>query len=213
MAATHKWRRDVIERSVREGIARALDYSALAIQAEVLKNLSRHGRQPSRGVSTGGTPGVRTGTLRRSWQAGKPGSIKRTENIRAAISPSIVVGSNVKYARIHEYGGTISAKRAKYLTIPLNRQAEKMLIAAGGSVRGIPGLFRTGKVTGNSGGVLAMRTGRKNAKVVPLFALKRSVRIPARPYIRPAVRKARPKIIAAFNRFLTLGRAGGVAAR
>jgi len=205
MAATHKWRGAMLQQRVREGIARALDYSALAIQKEVQANLSRHGRQPSRGVSTGAMPGVRTGHLRRSWQAGKPGSVKRTENVRSPISPSITVGSNVKYARIHEYGGIIKAKRVKYLTVPLNRRAEQMLIAAGGKIRNIPGLFRIGRESGTFGGVLAIRTGKKNAKVVALFALRRSVRMPARPYIRPAVRKARPKIIAAFRHFLTIG--------
>ncbi|MCJ8342472.1 MAG: phage virion morphogenesis protein [Cetobacterium sp.] len=34
------------------------------------------------------------------------------------------VGTNIPYARIHQYGGTIKPKRGKYLAIPINRKVE-----------------------------------------------------------------------------------------
>lgn len=77
---------------------------------------------------------------------------------------------------IHEKGGTISAKRAKYLTIPL---------PAAMDTRGVPlkkrarDWDRTFVARSRRGNLLIFR---KNAKggVTPLYLLKPSVRIPAR---------------------------------
>ena len=177
---------------VRGAMERALTKSAVIVQQEVQLQLSKRGRQPSHGAApapVGQPPGVRTGHLRRSWQMGNQMGSRDKTAIRAAVNPRIRVGSNLAYARIHELGGVISAKKGGYLTIPLNRQAE-VLLREHGSTRNIPGLFRVGNA-------LARKTG-KSGKLQFLFALKRSIKIPKRPYVRPAIRAAGPKVVQAF---------------
>lgn len=190
MTARYRWNGPRVMAAFRGAVSKGLLRSAGIVQQEVRKQLNKHGKMPSKGVSVGGTPGVRTGHLRRSWQMGALGAYYNARGIADPIRPRVVVGSNVKYARIHEFGGVIRAKRSKYLTIPLNRDAQK-LITTHGSTRNIPGLFRVGNA-------LAMKRG-KRGKLVFLFALKRSVRIPKRPYIKPALVHARPRVYAEFS--------------
>ncbi|NMC35298.1 MAG: HK97 gp10 family phage protein [Veillonellaceae bacterium] len=85
------------------------------------------------------------------------------------------VGTNVVYAAIHEFGGTIRPKRAKALAIPVGDMK--------GSPRDHAGLW------------LFKRPGRAPLLVDQSFnvqyVLKSSVRIPARPYLRPAMAQGR----------------------
>lgn len=130
------------------------------------------------------------------------------------------------YGRIHEYGGVITPKRAKYLWIPLlgpksNVKGGRKALATwspsffleakdagkwdfhywilpgkkGGKVAGVTyaGVSKPkeGPRKVNLGGVKRV-TGMAKVRTytVPLFALKDSVKLPARPYVRPAVEKA-----------------------
>ena len=70
-----------------------------------------------RSFGTGDTPKVRTGHLRRSIQSGVN---KKGKNIEG------YVGSNVKYAAIHEFGGTIKPRTGEYLTFILDGQFKKV---------------------------------------------------------------------------------------
>lgn len=88
-----------------------------------------------------------------------------------------VVGPATAYARMQEYGGTITAKNGKYLTIPL-----KWNQTAAGSTRitareaiSAGGFFRTSKA-GNL--ILFGKQVVGSQGIVPLFALKTSVSIP-----------------------------------
>lgn len=110
----------------------------------------------------------RTGRLENSFTV----EVKRGGSGGGAMA---IVTSNVPYARIHETGGTITPKRAQALAIPLNARAR----AAG--TRGVPGMFA-------AKGVLATRGA--GGKLVPQFALKRSVTIPARGYLTKAAKAA-----------------------
>ena len=74
-----------------------------------------------------------------------------------------LVGTKVIYARIHEFGGTIRAKRAPFLVFKL-----------------ADGTFRRVK----------------------------SVTIPARPYLQPAIKWARPRIAQLLRRGLSIGLRG-----
>jgi len=122
----------------------------------------------------GGPPGTGTGNLRRSITATQP------------YYGRAMVGTNVKYARIQEYGGTITAKRAKALTIPLNPIAAKMRSNVN-SLKSIPNLsFR--KMFGQNIGLLVTTTksGRGKSHGRPMFLLRRSVTLPPRPFMRTA---------------------------
>lgn len=59
----------------------------------------------------GGQTLARTGILKRSFTTYTYGN-------------TAAVGTNVPYARIHQYGGVIKPKRGKYLAIPINKKAE-----------------------------------------------------------------------------------------
>lgn len=121
----------------------------------------------------GGPPGTVTGNLRRSMALTEPA------NMRAAIT------TNSKYARIHEYGGIIRPTTQRYLTVPVNVAAAKMR-ANTGSLRTQNLTFRKGRDPGTA--FLFRTTKGKNARSELMFVLKRFVRLPARPFLRPAVR-------------------------
>jgi phage gpG-like protein len=111
---------------------------------------------------------------------------RRTGELSRSIK-SLVVGTNltnlygeisisVPYAAIHEYGGTIKAKNAKYLTIPLPsnqtpsgvmKKTARQVIEEGG--------FTAKSKKGN-----LLMFGKKGQDIEPLFALKKQVDIPAR---------------------------------
>lgn len=83
-------------------------------------------------------------------------------------SSTVTIGTNLKYARIQHEGGTIYPARAKYLAIPLTKEA------AARKPRDFQNTFI-------AKGCI-MRTLSDNT-VEALYALKRSVEIPARPYM------------------------------
>lgn len=80
------------------------------------------------------------------------------------------VGTNLEYAAIHEFGGVIKPKTAKHLAIPV------------GSYTGSPRTHSDLKVRKTTKGNLVMVDGGGKVQ----YVLKKSVEIPARPYMRPA---------------------------
>jgi phage gpG-like protein len=124
--------------------------------------------QPS---PVGRPPGTVTGNLRRSITA------TPAKNGRA------IVGTNALYARIHEQGGVLKPTTKKYLTIPVSVAAAKMRSNTG-DLRTQNLTFRKGP---NRGVAFLFRTTKgKNARSELMFVLKRSVRMPPRPFMRPA---------------------------
>jgi phage gpG-like protein len=106
---------------------------------------------------------IRTRTLSRSLHE----EVVEQSKERAAVD----VGTNLEYGAIHEFGGTIQAKSAKYLAIPV------------GGRTGSPRKYSDLRV---------MKTVRGNLLLVDAggavqYVLKTSVEIPARPYLRPAL--------------------------
>ncbi len=90
------------------------------------------------------------------------------------------VGSRgVIYNAVHEFGATISAKRTKYLAIPTEGNKSPTPKEMGG-LHFVPG---------RGGGVLMDKAGEVK------FVLKPSVKIPARPYHRPAVDESRREVL------------------
>jgi phage gpG-like protein len=108
-------------------------------------------------------------------------------------------GSGVVYARIHEQGGVVTPKRAKALTVPLPGA-----MTASGVVRGDARSF--------SDTFLLKRKGkdpvimqRKGKNVVPLFVLKKRVKIPKRPYLRPAIEARIPSLRSEIRKQIKMG--------
>lgn len=95
-------------------------------------------------------------------------SIKyRVEGNTAVISAG---NANIPYARIHHEGGVIKPVRAQYLAIPLTAKAALY------NARDYPGETFVSK-----GMIFEKEEGKK--KPTPLYVLKRSVTMPARPYM------------------------------
>jgi HK97 gp10 family phage protein len=105
---------------------------------------------------------IRTRNLSRSVHQ----EVAESTNERAAVD----VGTDVEYAALHEFGGTVQAKTSKYLAIPV------------GNYRGSPRKHGDLKLRKTAGGNLVMID---EAGIVQ-YVLKKSVEIQAKPYLRPA---------------------------
>ena len=117
---------------------------------------------------------VRSGRLRSSI-----GSLvmERMGELQGLVGSGVRQGNRVVYANIHETGGVITQKRVKWLTIPL----QAALTPAGvprGKARDFENTFFAWSKAGNL--ILFQRSGND---VIPLFVLKKQVRIPARRYM------------------------------
>jgi phage gpG-like protein len=106
---------------------------------------------------------IRTRTLSRSLDA----EISEQSATRAAVD----VGTNLEYGAIHEFGGTIKPKQARYLAIPV------------GGRTGSPLKYSDLKVRKTGRGTLVL----VDPSGAVQYVLKASVEIPARPYLRPAL--------------------------
>ena len=98
---------------------------------------------------------------------------------------ALTLGSRgIPYAAIHEFGGDITAKKSRYLTIPLKPEFK------GRSAREFSDLFFM-KIGSNNFLVQKLDNGRLNFA----YLLRERVSIPARPYLRPAIQKHRNRIV------------------
>lgn len=100
----------------------------------------------------------------------------------------------IPYAAIHEFGGTVVPKNKQFLAIPsdLNRRPD-------GQPR-----FTTSDLMGRSfikNGTIFLKEGKN---VLPMFFLKKSVEIPARPYLATAIASKKEEIFKEFGLFLQL---------
>lgn len=86
-------------------------------------------------------------------------------------------GSQSKYSRMVEGGGTVRPKRAKFLAIPLD--AAKYGVGGGVSPRHHRNLF---PITSKKGNLLLVKGGA--GSIVPMYVLKKMVKIPARPTLK-----------------------------
>ena len=98
-----------------------------------------------------------------------------------ATGDSLTLSATAPGARVHQFGATITAKPGKALAIPMTKEA---LYA--GSPRNFPGLFR---VRGGLATAVETRSRRGRygtrvqTRVVLQYLFKKSVTIPARPYL------------------------------
>lgn len=106
---------------------------------------------------------IRTRTLSRSLHE----EVVEQSKDQAAVE----IGTNLEYAAIHEFGGTIKPKSAKYLAIPV------------GSYTGSPRKYGDLRVRKTASGNLVLVDAGNKVQ----YVLKSSVEIPARPYLRPAL--------------------------
>lgn len=165
-----RWNDREFRAALNRHLHKNLTAAAIIVQRAAKANTSGRGGGPKR----------RTGTLRHS--------IAYEVNGRKLTAR---VGSNLKYARIQEKGGAVSAKNAKYLTIPVSDQAKK----AGsplhmGDLDFIP----------RPGGNPLLVSLDENDEMTVHYVLKKSVVIPPHPYLRPALDRNRGRVRRALTR-------------
>lgn len=102
-----------------------------------------------------------------------------------------VATTNVKYARIHEYGGTISAKPGKALAIPFNKQSALIQMQSGG-LRNVKGLYVIRRAGGNA---FLFRSGDSSVG----WTLVKSVKISEKRYMRTGLERAMPRVKQFFH--------------
>ena len=132
-------------------------------------------------------PEYSTGQLANSWEAG-------AVYFSGTDEASIDVFSPLPYAMIHDHGGTIYPKKAKALAIP-NRDSKFF----SGSNKDFPS---PSLLTPDKHALLWLdkKTGTlKDDKGQVAYFLKRSVKMPARNYVRYAVEEAGPEVEIVFR--------------
>lgn len=152
---------------------------------------------------------VRTGALRRNYDAAthRDGS---TVVMEMGLIKSGVDAKILRYAAVHEKDGytVIRSRSGKYLAIPLSAAKTASGVARGGP-RDYPNTFFL-KGRKPDSPIIAQRIGQQ---VVPLFVLKRSVRVKGRPALQPVSRQyVIPEIEAAIEKNFAAGIEGGSAA-
>lgn len=100
---------------------------------------------------------------------------------------SLELAAEVPYARIQEFGGIINAKPGGWLTVPLPAALDARRVAR--RARTYPNTFIQRSRRGNL--LIFQRRGKE---IVPLFVLRKQVRLPGIKYGRRGVERALPKL-------------------
>jgi hypothetical protein len=109
-------------------------------------------------------------------------------------------GNVLAYGAVHEEGGVIRSSKGGYLAIPLGAIRSPSGVAPPPSSFSRDETFVLNKGPFGSGGIICRKVGQQ---IVPLYLLRREVRVPARPQggaINAAVREVEPDLLAALER-------------
>lgn len=133
---------------------------------------------------------VRTGRLRSSigYQV-----IDQSDGLVAYIGSGVRQGARVKYANIHETGGTILPKKSKYLSIPLSSVMTKSRSQLRGHAFSPRDFDKTFVYKSKKNNLLIARK-TSGGRIENLFVLKKSVTIPARKYMTKTVAIVRNRL-------------------
>lgn len=189
----------IMQRAGRAGVFAVAIGLQKAIKGKLNLASSNQGRTPS---PAGQPPAKMTGTLGRSIQ------------IDSTDPDKLRVGTNMVYAKIQEFGGVIKPKKARSLIVPVNDEARKYLRM---NPKGPSGDKTFNVVRGKDRKMYLVKTklvgrGKKKRLVNDaVFALRRSVRLPARPYMKPALFDYQTKASTDFARGFRTGLRGGAA--
>jgi hypothetical protein len=177
-------------RRVARSLGRRVDVMAPALRAELDRYLEevtsrlaeRHG-SPWPGGTSANSLSVRSGTLVDALQRG--GRVSGTR-LRDMVGRIVIPHPYP----IHEFGGTIAANRAAFLTIPLPAALDQ---------RGVP-IKRSAKdwdntfvQTSRNGNLLIFQ--RRGREIVPLYVLKPEVRVRARLGARATLQEEMPGFV------------------
>lgn len=152
-----------------DGSARVLSREMKVFLDQVVQAIATRNGAPWPGGTTATSLSRRSGALMDSIIK----SVRVEGTTFDAISGRI--GSDLKYARIQELGGTITPKRAKFLTIPLPAALDSSGCPLKSKARDWPNTFCARSKAGNL--LIFQRRGKM---IVPLYVLRTSVTIPPR---------------------------------
>lgn len=174
---TVKQLRDFFHQKSRGDITRVMHRFAIRKAAR----LERFGKQ-----NASSRLNVRSGRLRASISG------SAMKDTRGNVVLQLQAGGrdkDVSYARIHEEGGTIRPVSAKFLTIPIS---DKLFTGAGvqryASVRDVPEPLSFAQSLKGQPLLVHQMTGEV------FYILKKQVKIPRRPYLKPAVDRVNREI-------------------
>jgi len=158
------------KRRKKENMSKAFHYQLQKWTGKTVKQIIRN--------LSGPILKTRSGHLRRSVT----GRTFKEKLIYAIIGSGIFGRKGVRYARIHEKGGTIKPKKAKMLTIPLP--------GVKGRAANYPDSFIIKSKKGNL--LIVEKRGKKGLR--PLFSLKKKVKIPPRKWLSRSIKEMKPDL-------------------
>ncbi len=129
---------------------------------------------------------VRSGRLRSSIGSRVSG---KDSAVYGVVGSGVRQGERVPYANIHETGETITPRRVKWLTIPLEAALTPSGVARG-KARDFADTFFAWR-----GDNLFLFQKKGKDDIVPLFILKKSVDIPARRYMSQTLAEMKPRMM------------------
>jgi len=187
------WKGEDFKRALHFDMKKKMELVCRKIEADIKVSISG---PPNTVNQQSSMVGTRSGTLRASitsnWTGGgngsPPGAKAKARGATSIPDPGGtvtevrgVVGTNLVYGPVHEFGATIRPKTKKWLTIPFPGGGAVTALGIGrGSAREFKNTFIANDI------IFGQPTG-KSDKIVPLFILKKQVTIKARPFIRPAI--------------------------
>lgn len=176
-------------------------YQAAMVGANEAKNLVNKG-SPGVHSNPGNPPNVQTGDLLRSIRSQAPTAAE-------PLTARYGAGREAPQGKWMEYGvPLITAKRTRFLPVPVNYEAEKMLRRLGGtSLRTQRLKFKKGKT--NAMLVEMTPSGKKEKSGGAVFVLKRSVSIKPRPWLVPSAKLAAQDMKDTFRRVFAAEMAKG----
>jgi len=187
------WKGEDFKRALHFDMKKKMELCCRKIEADIKVSISG---PPNTVNQQSSMVGTRSGALRASitsnWTGGgsgsPPGAKAKARGATSIPDPGGtvtevrgVVGTNLVYGPVHEFGATIRPKTKKWLTIPFPGGGAVTALGVGrGSAREFKNTFIANDI------IFGQSTG-KSDKIVPLFILKKSVTIKPRPFIRPAI--------------------------
>lgn len=158
------------------GAAAKRPTAGLKAVGQLMKRESSLAFQAGRDPKTGRAWPASGGTLKRGKTLYETGRLANSVNsARPRVTDhSVSIGTGLVYAPIHHFGGTVKAKNAKNLAIPLTRKASRVT-----SPKNYAGkLFFIKSKRGSK----FLAQSDKAGKLSFIYLLLASVRIPARPF-------------------------------
>lgn len=129
-------------------------------------------------------------------------NVKNSEgNWKTTVGSGVRTGKRAVYANILEKGGTIKPNKSKFLAIPLRAA----LTGAGAPRKSGPRQWANTFVRRSHGGNLIIFQANGKGKIIPLYVLKKSVRIPGKDYMGKSLQETTESILRVMNNEVSEG--------